>query len=411
MVSDLEKLTIEQKLFLELLRSVIHKEKLVSKDEEILPSLKEILRLSSIHMVLPLVVNDLYDIDPKRMEIYKNIVVKQTTEQAAETASFILLYQKMTEEGLSPVVLKGIICRNLYPEPELRSSVDEDFLINPDELHKYHEFLLGHGFQLVDPEISLNQADEVSYKNPNNHLYLEVHKYPFACNDNLFGGLNKLFEDPRETVIMRIYDTDICSLDYTDQLLYMICHAYKHLIYSGIGIRQLCDMTLFAETYGKQIDWDRITATLEQQHFTLFGEALLKICVDHLGMDTEKAGCSRLYTLCKVDEEPLLVDILSGGIYGAQDENRLHSANMTLSAISAEKQGKRSEGLAASLFPSYSYMCGNYPYLKQYKFLLPVAWLQRIVTYLKNRNKNVNPGKSIQIGKQRIELLKKYKLL
>ena len=408
MVSELSN---EQELFLEILRDILHKKNDVSKDGEILPYLKEVLRLSSIHMVLPLVVDMLYEIDPERMEIYKKKVTNQTACQAAGTASFILLYQKMREEGLYPVVLKGIVCRNLYPEPELRSSVDEDLLISPDEIHKYHEFLLDQGFQPIDPELSLEQADEISYKNLKNHLYLEIHKYPFACKDNLFGGLNSLFEDRKKTVTIKIYNTEICSLDYTDQLLYMICHAYKHLIYSGIGIRQLCDMTLFAETYGKMIDWDKIVAALDQQHFILFGEALLKICVDHLGMDLEKAGCSRLFQLCEVDELPLLKDIVLGGIYGAQDENRLHSANMTLSAVSARKQGKRNAGLATSLFPSYSYMSGKYTYLKKYRFLLPVTWLQRIYDYLRNKGKNVDPGISIEIGKQRVELLKKYKLL
>ena len=411
MASKQEFISKDQNVFLEILRSIIHKDKYTETDEEILLYLKEVLRLSSIHMIYPLVVDALYNIYPKRMEEYKNRAINQTVNQASRTASFLLLYQRMQEEGLSPIVMKGIVCRNLYEQPETRLSVDEDLLINPEEIYKYHKFLLKQGFHLTDEDITIDTADEISYQNKDNHLYLEVHKHPFAPDDDIFSDLNEMFVNREEPVTIPIYGVDIKTLDYTGHLLYMVCHAYKHLIYSGIGIRQLCDMTLFAETYGKHIDWERIVTSLKKYNLILLGEALLKICVDHLGMDTEKAGCSNLYALCEVDVKPLLADILSGGIYGAQDENRLHSANMTLSAVSAKKQGKKNSGLKQSLFPSYEYIANNYPYLKNNRLLLPFAWIQRILTYLKNPNKTIKPGKSLEIGKQRIELLKKYKII
>lgn len=411
MVSETGKLTAEQKIFLEILQQTIHKGKYESEGEDIFPYLKEILRLSSIHMVFPMVVDALYRTYPERMEIYKKSAVKEVTRQAMKTASFVSLYQKMSEEKLCPSVIKGIVNRNLYHEPELRCSVDEDLFVGSDDINKYHDFLLKQGFQQVDLDVSLETADEISYCNPENHLYLEVHKQLFSTEDDIYRDMNKAFKILEEPVTIRIYDTEIQSIGYTDHLLYMICHAYKHLIYSGIGIRQLCDMTLFAEAYGKYIKWNRINEYLDRLNLTVFARAIMKICVEHLGMDPEKAGCSHLYPLCKIDELPLLEDILAGGIYGAQDENRLHSANMTLTAVSEGKKGKKSKGLRTSIFPSYAYMSGNFTYLKKYRFLLPLAWMQRIFTYLINTKKDTDPVKSIEIGKQRIELLKKYKLL
>ena len=401
----------DQKVFLEILRNILHGEENTLTKEELLQQLKGLLRLSSIHMVFPLVINHLYTIIPNELERYKKSAVNQTIWQAASSASFILLYRNMLVEGLSPVVLKGIICRNLYPEPEERRSIDEDLLIKADEIQKYHQFLVKNGFQLVDPEAILEKDNEISYLNEINHLYLEVHKYPFSQDDSIFKDLNTLFKEEEEIISIPIYNTDIYTMDYTKHLLYMICHAYKHLVYCGIGIRQICDMVLFTEAYGKQIDWDKIVKSLSQLHLTVFAEALLKIATDYLGMDLEKAECSHLYSLFIVDEKPLLDDIMSGGVYGTQDENRLHSANMTLSAVSAKKQGKKNDGFWNSVFPSFAYMSHNYSYLKKNKYLLPIAWVQRIFTYLKSPNSNVQPKKSIVIGKQRIEILKKYKLL
>lgn len=41
-----------------------------------------------------------------------------------------------------------------------------------------------------------------------------------------------------------------------------------------------------------------------------------------------------------MDEEPMMIDLLDSGIYDDSSLSRKHSSNMTLSAVSADKQGK-----------------------------------------------------------------------
>ena len=400
----------EQELFLDILRHAIHGD-LPEPKEEIRQNLGRILRLAGIHMVYPLAADALYGMFPDAMDSYTEHAVQQAVEQAERTAGFIVLYRRMKSAGLCPLVMKGIVCRNLYPEPELRPSVDEDLLIIPDDIRRYHSFLMGEGFAPADPEVSLETAAEISYTHPNQHIYLEVHKYLFPPKDERYGELNALFADWEEQTEVRVYGTELKSLGYTDHFLYMLCHAYKHFIYSGIGIRQFCDMALFAENYGASIDWEKLFEKCRQKHLDLFLKAVLKICAGHLGMDEQKAGYQTVFTVQDTDEMPMLLDVLSGGIYGAQDENRLHSANITLTAVSGKKSRREKNWLTGSLFPSYPYMAHAYPYLKKRPYLLPVAWMQRIGRYLMRSRKSVDPGKTVEIGKQRIELLKKYNLL
>ena len=162
--------------------------------------------------------------------------------------------------------------------------------------------------------------------------------------------------------------------------------------------------------YGQNIDWTAVYDSCRQMHLDLFLQAVLKICAVHLGMDENKAGYKAVFTVQDVDEMPLLKDTLTGGIYGAQDENRLHSANMTLNAVSNKTGGKKHKWVTGLLFPSLSYMSHTYPYLKKHRYLLPVAWVQRIHTYLINKGKTNDPRKTVEIGKQRIEMLRKYNL-
>ena len=399
------------KLFLSILKDAVRNRPYTSDDVLEQKEWGSVFRLAMIHDVIPLFINAVYTCDA--LSLYASLrdsIAKQAKKiavnQASRTADFILLYEQMQSAGLSPIVMKGILCRNLYEAPELRPSVDEDLLIRSDEIVQYHEFLIHHGFHLVVEDIELEKSYEISYKNDENNLYLEVHRSMFPNKESAYSNLNALFEPMQKPITETIYDTEIRTLEYTDHLLYMICHAYKHMLYGGIGIRQICDMGLFAEKYSERIDWERLITGCKENNLYIFASAIFNTCRDYLGIDISACSFDD-----NVDPDPLLEDILSGGTYGTANENRAHSATMTLRAVSAERNGVHNNGLMRSLFPHISYMRQKYPYLKQHEWLLPAAWGQRIFDYAVHRNKNTNPVKSIEIGKKRIELLKTYGLL
>ena len=66
-----------------------------------------------------------------------------------------------------------------------------------------------------------------------------------------------------------------------------------------------------------------------------------------------------------------------------------------------------------SVFPNRKYMERSYRYLRRYPFLLPAAWIGRIWKFVTESRKNRGEGarESIAIGSQRVELLKKYKII
>ena len=113
----------------------------------------------------------------------------------------------------------------------------------------------------------------------------------------------------------------------------------------------------------------------------------------------------------EVDELPLLEDLLSGGIYGGSSLNRKHSSGITLNAVADEKKGKKSgKGIVSSLFPPLKDMQTRYEYLHSAPFLLPAAWLSRMVKYGReiSENENNSASQAMKIGRDRVELFKKY---
>lgn len=335
--------------------------------------------------------------------------------QTMKTTEFLRLYHELKEAGITVCVVKGIICRMLYPKPDYRISGDEDLLIQPDQFELCHTIFEKLGMQPAEPNKDITSEYEVAYGKPGSPLYIELHKSLFPTTSEAYGEFGNYFDEALEHLIeVPIQEEYISTMDVTSHLFYLICHAFKHFLHSGFGIRQVCDIVLFANCYGGNIDWKLVMSNCKEIHADLFSAALFRIGEKYLVFDPEKANLPKEWQELNVDEEPMLLDLLNSGIYGDSSMSRKHSSNMTLSAVSAYKQGKqRTNGVINTLFPPAKALETRFPYLKKCPLLLPVAWGERILKYREEtkRMPNNDAAESIKIGNQRTELLKLYKII
>lgn len=124
-----------------------------------------------------------------------------------------------------------------------------------------------------------------------------------------------------------------------------------------------------------------------------------------LGFSMEKTNLPKNFDENTYDYQDLLADILDAGVFGKSSMERLHSSTITLHAL---ESGKSS--VLKSLFPSLKSMKGKYSYLNSYPFLLPIAWGNRIFHYVFSKDQG-SGKKTIELGNQRIELLRKYDVI
>ena len=335
----------------------------------------------------------------------------QACRQAIQENEFLNLLLELRAEGLDPLVLKGPICRALYPNPLLRPSVDDDLLIRSDQAAAFHRALLSHNLNADDPAADPDKAWELSYHRPDSPLYIELHKQLFDPDSPAFSGWNSYFEEAdARAVPAQIQDVTLRTMCPTDHFLFLLLHAFKHFLHSGFGLRIISDIALFAQAEADRIEFDRICEACGKLRFLRFAAAIFRISEKYLGIPAPAA-----FSAVETDEGPLLVDVLDAGIHG-QDINRLHSANITLQTVSAARQGRARPqgGLRASLFPSAAKLAGKYPFLERRPWLLPAAWALRIGGYLKERrtySRQVHPTASLRIGRARIELLEHYDII
>ena len=404
----------EMELFMEAMGAAVVDEQVKWGGEVTPEELLWILNMAQAHKVLPMVYQAVHrcpaakKADGGTMLRFRQSSIQMVMLQTRKTAEFLPLLQKLREEGVEPLLVKGITCRRLYPNPDHRLSTDEDILIPPENFEKCHRVLTQYGLETKDPA---GESYEVPYTGKRSSLYLEIHKSLFPADNEAYGDLNRFFADVRSRAVEADGVPTLCP---TDHMLYLICHAFKHFLHSGFGVRQVCDMMLFANAYGPEIDWLKILDRCRQIRAEQFAAGLFRIGRRYLHFSLEESRYPLQWQAIYVEEGPLLEDILMSGVYGSAEKSRQHSSNITLQAVIRQKKGgKKSDGVMKSLFPSAKAMESRYPYLKEHKYLLPVAWAERIVKYGKESAgaADNNPGDSIRIGSERVELLKKYGVL
>lgn len=399
-------------VFLSILKAALQNRNLTDLEDLTQDQWQEIFKMAEVHQVLPMVYQTVYKVPGLTVapEI-RAAVKKQMVIQTIKTEEFQTLNQKLREAGCTPVVVKGLVCRNLYPFPDLRTSNDEDVLIPEEQFDLCCQVFREYGMETHTEESRMHTDHEVPFRKKDGFLFIELHKSLFPPQQDAYGHWNRFFEDAGERLVE---EGNVLTLSYTDHLFYLICHCFKHFIHSGFGIRQVCDIVMFANAHGDKVDWNRVYDNCCQIRGEVFTAAIFRIGENYLTFDPVKAAYPECFRSIAVDETDMLQDLLSAGVFGGATMSRKHSSNMTLEAVSAHKKGKKGKkSLKNTLFPSLESLEQKYPYLQKYPVLLPVAWGSRIFRYLRETKDAEDNSfvESLQIGNQRIELLRKYRVI
>ena len=408
-------------LLLEALKASLSEEQ-VSWEEEITGvQWKELFQKAEDHQILPMIFEAVYNCpsiqscDPGILALVRSNIRRGVTLQTMKTMEFLALYKQLRSVGVPPCVVKGIICRNLYPKPDYRYSGDEDIYIPEEQFPSCCEVMLSNGMIPADKEQNMQKDYEVPFSRKGSPLYIEVHKHMFAPDEAAYCEFNRYFDDVHDRLIrLNIGGTELLAMPHTDHFFFLICHAFKHFIHGGFGIRQVCDIFRYAEVYGDQIDWDYVYSACREVRADVFAAAMLKIGQVYLNFDSEKAHLTEQWLkLMQVDPTHMAEDLLAAGVFGQAEESRKQSSTITVSAITAQKQGrKKRSGVMSALFPPRYTLSGRYPYLHKYPFLLPAAWGSRMIGFMLHRKeRGTDVSKSLEIGNERLNLMKEYGIL
>lgn len=340
---------------------------------------------------------------------YFPAVTAAMTSQMQKTDAFLSLYNSFLSAGLSPITMKGVICRTLYGErADLRASGDEDILIEKKDYEKAVSVLESCGYQKEDdPDKDMAVIQEVTFYSEN--LTVELHLNPFGTNSTTREKMNDWFRDVFQSEEkVEIKGVPVRTMTPTDHFLFLVFHAFKHFTGGGFGVRMMLDILLFAEKYGKRIDWEYVNRGLEDVGAIGFMADLVEIGNRYMGFDLPQ----RFEPVCPDD---LLEDMFYRVTFGNSSNADRTAGRMVADTVQKGKSGEsRLKSYFRLLFPSWKTWCAWKPYLKDRPWMVVCEWFQRIGRYLKGETSSRNIAdldKSYKIAEERMELLEKYGVL
>lgn len=185
---------------------------------------------------------------------------------------------KMYENDLPVVVLKGLSFGAYYPNPMTRECGDLDC------------YMMGKGRE-GDRITALigGKVEDGGYKHAHLHykgLTIENHYYLTNFNNTKRGiyterYLQQLIEGGHR----QLAKTHLLSPSADFNAFFLIKHALMHFICEGINLRHLLDWAFFLQKEQESVDWENLVPEMEKCRIIRFAQVMTEMCVEFLGMD------------------------------------------------------------------------------------------------------------------------------
>lgn len=280
---------------------------------------------------------------------------------ARKTAAAQTLVEELERAGIDHILMKGYQLRDCYPVPELRTFNDIDVVIRREDRQRSHRLMLDLGFQPHtdwEPVYSYFREEE---------LY-EFHTEIMEIDVAETGGHRAYFQN------MWQYARPVSGHGYRFtpefHFLYLLTHIAKHIHGSGAGVRMYLDLAAFVRRFGPETDWNWVRQELGTLGLDRFAAVALRAAERWFGVPVP-------YACGEVKPEVLTAFrdfTLEAGTFGQYRDPALAGLKH-----SPEGDASRLKQLLRRSFPSAATIRTRYTYLQDKPWLLPVAWVHRLV--------------------------------
>lgn len=263
-----------------LLRSAIYGEKI---PENFSPDWKFITKCMNYSMLAPVFsaldeetndkLNNNFE-DSLMVQIYQQSVISAIKEISATAL----------ERKIPFAVLKGVVLGTAYPDASTRVSGDIDFYVHQEYLYSFSTILEELG-GTIKATVEEGQSGVIEYILKSG-IVVEIHAFlamSLTKRQSIVLQKYGMF-DEKTFVDIQLDDTDIPTLDLTNQLVYMIYHFGKHLAFGSANIRMLLDISVYVDHYNSRISKKRFRDMIEELGFERFANAIFSVCKEKTGM-------------------------------------------------------------------------------------------------------------------------------
>lgn len=326
-----------------------------------------LLSLAQIHSVSGIVgyMGKKYPIcqEPQRLPELRSLCLNTISMYARRQALARELVQQLDQAGIDHVLMKGYVLWDYYPVPELRTFTDVDIVIHPEDRERSHQLMLDLGFQVKtdwEPVYSYHRGIE----------YYEIHTQIMEIDVSEKADYRGYFANAWSYALPVSEHSHRFTPEF--HFLYMLTHIAKHIHGSGAGIRLYLDVAAFFLRHGADLDWTWVQAQLQELQLWDFA------CVV-FGAVNRWFGVGSPMVCDPVPEATLQAFTeftLEAGVFGHYNRDLALASLKHADQMDSQTRAKH---LLRRSFPKAETLQSRYTYLQQHPWLLPVAWVHRLV--------------------------------
>jgi hypothetical protein len=376
--------------FLAILKEGIYKEALTTKEVEPIDQILDweyIFKIATRNNVLMIMYpgvakrKDNYHIPSSILDNWDHITKRNIFLELNKYMAIRRMLPKAEEAGIKLVLFKGIILANLYPQYALRNTFDTDIFVYERDREKMVKLLEDLGYKK-----NLQHSKEMVpvYISEEMHHVIELH---FSLYEDYKGRkidiINKMDLVREESLIeLDICGLNIVTLGYEQHLIYQMFHIIKHFSMEAVGIRYLTDITLYINAYRKYIDFSDFWKKMEELGFSKFCYVYFKLCIQYFDMNADII--EGIDNIDDSGKEELLLDIISRGLLFESKTASWQILGIMTPYLVGEESIPKSKirRKIKVLFPSRKALPDKLSYAKKYCFLLPIAWIHKMIDFV-----------------------------
>ena len=310
-----------------------------------------------------------------RLNILKKKAAITGIGQSRHISGLSEVLAKINEREIPVIVLKGLVVREFYPQPDQRSMSDADILVHKDDVETVKQILIDMGYVFLEDHKASHHIALVHHKYP----VVEVHWHLFKRD-----GFSNELEHYERLIWKRAIDINVgkqsaLSLAYDDLALHLCMHMAAHLAATGFGVRQLCDLVLLVEKKGNEIDWNSFIMKARMYGFEKFSLIMFLLCKELFNMEVPegidiKSVSNKKYVAALIDE------IFESVVHGKKEMANQFATQVAFNF--EDKDGNATLGAIKRyfrfIFPRIDDMSDKYSYAKKVRVLAPIAWIHHL---------------------------------
>ncbi len=276
---------------------------------------------------------------------------RMTAREARQEIESKIILKALCEEGIPFIKMKGVVIKNLYPMPSMRTQSDVDLIVKAEDRPRCEKLMKDFGYEVL---IKKESTDE--------YVKDKFFYYEFHSSLNSAFKFSELFSEPFTKTKP---SPDSTGVVFTDEYFYMhiITHLYKHFVVEGCGIRPFCDLYIFEKSH-PQLNMEFIIKTLSDYGLGDFYQIIIKLC-----------RCFFQGEAFDDNQKDIATFVFRCGDHGSKAIRHLTEAN---------PNKKKPLSLWSKIrfaleiyFPPAKNLKFRYPILEKAPYLIPFYWVKR----------------------------------